>query len=125
MTKKIIILIIALMLIVISVVFLSKGFLRSYVNIDIAKQKAPQYVQVIANIDKKVKPFTIEKFTYFQVKDKAGNKMQVVYTGNLPQNFYHSDQTVLQGFFDKKANRFAAKHILLKCPSKYKEKAGK
>ena len=125
MSKKIILLIISLSLIILSIIFLGKGFLRSYVLIKHAIEKSPTHVQVIAKINKKNKPFVISNIHYFNVNDESGDTMDVIYTGNLPDNFYHSEQTVLQGHYDKKTNRFIAKKILLKCPSKYKEKKSK
>jgi len=42
----------------------------------------------------------------------------VVFPGTKPQDFERSEQIVLTG--KMKGNEFHASHILMKCPSKYK-----
>jgi cytochrome c-type biogenesis protein CcmE len=58
-------------------------------------------------------------FSFF-MKDKNGIEKKIVYKGAKPQDFERSEQIVLTGQMDKED--FVAKEILLKCPSKYKEK---
>jgi cytochrome c-type biogenesis protein CcmE len=55
----------------------------------------------------------------FYMKDNKGEECKVVFTGSKPQDFERSEQIVLTG--QMRGNEFHAKHILMKCPSKYKQ----
>jgi cytochrome c-type biogenesis protein CcmE len=55
----------------------------------------------------------------FYMKDNKGEECKVVFTGSKPQDFERSEQIVLTGHMQ--GNEFHAKHILMKCPSKYKQ----
>ncbi len=57
-------------------------------------------------------------FTFY-MKDNKGEECKVVFTGSKPQDFERSEQIVLTG--QMRGNEFHAKHILMKCPSKYKQ----
>lgn len=54
----------------------------------------------------------------FYMRDTIGNECKVVYTNTKPEDFEKSDKIVLVGRMDK--GEFHASHILMKCPSKYK-----
>lgn len=53
----------------------------------------------------------------FYMTDNKGEECKVVFTGSKPQDFERSEQIVLTGKMEGK--EFHAKHILMKCPSKY------
>ncbi|MBC7401247.1 MAG: cytochrome c maturation protein CcmE [Mucilaginibacter sp.] len=55
----------------------------------------------------------------FYMKDNKGEECKVIFTGSKPQDFERSEQIVLTG--QMHGNEFHAKHILMKCPSKYKQ----
>lgn len=55
----------------------------------------------------------------FYMKDNKGEECKVVLTGTKPEDFERSEQIVITG--KMKGNEFHASHILMKCPSKYKE----
>ncbi|MGF7077925.1 cytochrome c maturation protein CcmE [Mucilaginibacter sp. UYCu711] len=55
----------------------------------------------------------------FYMKDNKGEECKVIFTGSKPQDFERSEQIVLTG--QMQGNEFHAKHILMKCPSKYKQ----
>lgn len=57
---------------------------------------------------------------HFLMKDRNGALHQVVYRNPKPQDFERSEQVVVVGKF--KGETFVADKILMKCPSKYKEK---
>ncbi|WP_214071051.1 cytochrome c maturation protein CcmE [Mucilaginibacter sp. dw_454] len=54
----------------------------------------------------------------FYMKDNKGQECKVVFIGSKPQDFERSEQIVLTG--QMKGSEFHANHILMKCPSKYK-----
>ena len=54
----------------------------------------------------------------FYMKDKSGNESKVIFHGSKPQDFDRSESIVLTGKLNGDA--FEANHILMKCPSKYK-----
>jgi cytochrome c-type biogenesis protein CcmE len=53
----------------------------------------------------------------FYMKDNKGEECKVVFSGTKPQDFERSEQIVLTG--QMLGSEFHAKHILMKCPSKY------
>jgi cytochrome c-type biogenesis protein CcmE len=57
-------------------------------------------------------------FSFF-AKDADGKERKVVLKAEKPQDFELSEQVVLTG--KMKGDEFHASHILMKCPSKYKD----
>lgn len=55
-------------------------------------------------------------FTYKMV-DESGNEAEIVYSGAKPNNFDIAPMVVIKGQYE--GNKFHAKEILTKCPSKY------
>jgi cytochrome c-type biogenesis protein CcmE len=55
----------------------------------------------------------------FYMKDNKGEECKVVLNGTKPEDFERSEQIVITG--KMKAGEFHASHILMKCPSKYKD----
>ncbi len=58
------------------------------------------------------------KFGFF-LEDQAGNEREVILLKGKPQDFEMSESIVLTGRMD--GDKFIAKDIQLKCPSKYKD----
>lgn len=54
----------------------------------------------------------------FYVQDKDGKVSKVVFNGAKPQDFERSEQIVITGKMN--GDEFHCSHILMKCPSKYK-----
>jgi cytochrome c-type biogenesis protein CcmE len=87
-----------------------------------AKKTAGE-LSVVGHLDKQKTLYYDAKkdanyFSFF-VKDKKGQECRVVFIGTEPQDFEKSEQIVLTG--QMVGNEFHAKHILMKCPSKYKQ----
>jgi cytochrome c-type biogenesis protein CcmE len=86
-------------------------------------QKTVGELSVVGHLDKqKALYYDAAKdanyFSFF-VKDNKGQECKVVFMGTKPEDFEKSEQSVLTGHMI--GNEFHAKHILMKCPSKYKQ----
>jgi cytochrome c-type biogenesis protein CcmE len=55
----------------------------------------------------------------FRIKDDNGEVVEVIYDGPKPGNFDQASYVVCVGKFEN--NKFHAKNILVKCPSKYQQ----
>ena len=55
----------------------------------------------------------------FNVGDKAGSKMSVVYSGSIPDALEIGASVILEGSYNPANNTFIANKLLTKCPSKY------
>ncbi len=55
----------------------------------------------------------------FYMQDEAGDVRLVNYPNPKPANFEDAERLVIEGFTD--GDVFVAKHILVKCPSKYND----
>jgi cytochrome c-type biogenesis protein CcmE len=85
-------------------------------------QKNNGELHVIGHVDKQ-KPMFYDaardaNYFSFYMRDTLGKECKVVYTSTKPEDFDTSDKIVLVG--EMTGNEFHASHILLKCPSKYK-----
>ncbi len=60
-------------------------------------------------------------FTFY-MRDESGTVRKVRYNNPKPANFEEAEQVVVQGRTQEDV--FVAKHILVKCPSKYNETKG-
>lgn len=65
-------------------------------------------------------PVVDPNYFEFVLIDTKNRECNVVYKDAMPQDFEKSEQVVVIGAMEG-ANRFAAKDILMKCPSKYEE----
>jgi cytochrome c-type biogenesis protein CcmE len=95
----------------------------TYDTISSAKAKPGKYVHLIARIDKS-KPIQYDaikdpNYLSFYATDSLGGSTQVIYHNTKPAELEQSDRIVLQGKME--GNVFKCDHILLKCPSKYKD----
>jgi cytochrome c-type biogenesis protein CcmE len=59
----------------------------------------------------------------FHMKDENGNVRRVNYNNPKPANFEEAEKIVVEGRATS-AGAFRARHILVKCPSKYKKSKG-
>lgn len=64
-----------------------------------------------------------EQYLEFKLRDEQGEVMPVVYRGVIPGNFDQATMVVAIGRWQDE--RFEAEQLLVKCPSKYQEEAGK
>ena len=55
----------------------------------------------------------------FDVGDKAGYKMSVIYSGSIPDALEIGASVILEGSYNPQNNTFTASKLLTKCPSKY------
>lgn len=95
--------------------------LSSYETISGAKEKAGQYVHVVAKLDK-TKPVDYDainnpNYLSFTAIDSTGGTVKVVYNNAKPDNLEHSDRLVMKGKMSGEV--FECNEILMKCPSKY------
>ncbi len=96
----------------------------TYGDFALAKKNQGSDYQIIGKLNtKKAIAFDAKKaengFSFF-MKDSKGVEMKVVYSGAKPTDFEKSDQVVVTGAIADTV--FAAKTLLLKCPSKYNNK---
>lgn len=95
----------------------------TYDTVSSAKAKQGEYVHLIAKLDKS-KPIEYNALkdpnylTFFAV-DSLGNSTKVIYRDTKPPELEKSERVVLKGTM--RGNVFECDHILLKCPSKYKD----
>lgn len=62
------------------------------------------------------------KFT-FDLQDKTGKMVKVVYSQPKPANFEQAISIVAIGHYDQAQSVFLADELLVKCPSKYQEQS--
>lgn len=94
----------------------------SYETFSSAKLKTGKDFQIVGTLDKTHElEYDAEKdpnFFSFVLKDKNSEACKVVFHGAKPQDFERSESIVLTGRMN--GDFFDASHILMKCPSKYK-----
>jgi cytochrome c-type biogenesis protein CcmE len=96
----------------------------SYQDFETARQYKGQEFYVVGDLVED-KPLTYNpeenpNHFSFYMEDKNGEVHKVVYNGAKPQDFERSEEIVLVGAMEN--GTFQARKLLLKCPSKYKEK---
>lgn len=64
---------------------------------------------------------TKDRHLVFDIMDveEGGAVMTVDYTGIIPDTFKEEIHVIIEGNFDIENNKFVAKNLLTKCPSKY------
>lgn len=94
----------------------------SYETFSSAKLKTGKDFQIVGTLDKTHElEYDAEKdpnYFSFVLKDKNSEACKVVFHGAKPQDFERSESIVLTGRMN--GDFFDASHILMKCPSKYK-----
>ncbi len=97
-----------------------KGALTPYVSYEKARE-AQRTVQVAGGLEKGTHSYDDEagylRFTL--IDDESSEKMRIRYEGVKPANFEDAVSIVAIGQFDAGDKEFAAKQLLVKCPSKY------
>lgn len=96
----------------------------TYDSIASARNKQGKFVHIIAKLDTKqpvdYDPINNPNFLSFTAVDSLGNSTKVVYHNSKPTDFEKSERIVMKGTMN--ADHFECKDMLLKCPSKYKDK---
>ncbi len=120
-TKYIIGIIAAIVFVYLAVMSFSTAEIE-YADFTRAKEKG-KIVQIIGSWDKEV-PYRYDsennKF-YFSMVDEKGNKADIIANGGKPNNFDIAPMVVIKGQYE--GEKFVAKEILTKCPSKYEGQA--
>jgi cytochrome c-type biogenesis protein CcmE len=60
-----------------------------------------------------------DRYAHFEVADVEGARMNVVYSGSVPDALEIGTGVILEGTYDATSNTFNAQKLLTKCPSKY------
>jgi len=95
---------------------------KTFKTASVAPDKAFQVVGFLQK-DKEIAydPKKDANFFSFYMKDESGEIKKVVFNGTKPEDFERSEQIVLTG--KMKGDTFYASSLLMKCPTKYKNKA--
>ncbi len=118
MNKKYVIGTVVIVAFAVLAIYAFKPAMVSYVSIDEAIQKGG----VVQVKGERVGSGTydLEKNVFtFDLKDKNGREINVVFDGPKPGNFDQATEIVCKGEY--KNGVFHAREILVKCPSKYQE----
>ncbi len=116
--------IISLIMIVAAVILLVSASkdMSSYATFDQAEQSNSS-VKIVGTLSKDkdmyYDPATDPNFFSFYIKDSDGEERKVILYDAKPQDFELSEQIVVTG--KMKGDAFEASHLLMKCPSKYKD----
>lgn len=94
----------------------------NYENFKTAFEKKGEKVTVIGylSLDKKIDESIPNQLTFY-MKDKDGVEKKVVLSETKPQDFEKSEELVITGIANVDTDTFHASHMLMKCPSKYKD----
>ncbi|MEM7583930.1 MAG: cytochrome c maturation protein CcmE [Acidobacteriota bacterium] len=97
-----------------------KGALTPYVPYETARE-APRTVQVAGGLQQGSTSYDEEAgaLLFTLVEPETNETLAIRYEGIKPANFEEAISIVAIGQFDPQANEFAAKQLLVKCPSKY------
>ena len=109
----------------IGAIVVSVGDTSSYVNFSKAESNPNTQYHVVGQLDKdkplNYNPRKDPNHFSFHLRDEAGKVRKVVYQDAKPNDFERSEQVVIVGEMGDD-EVFHASKILMKCPSKYKEK---
>ena len=96
------------------------GALTPYVSYDVARD-AQRTVQVAGGLEKGTSGYDeVAGYLRFTlVEPETSETIRVRYEGVKPANFEDAISIVAIGRFDAEDEEFAAKQLLVKCPSKY------
>jgi cytochrome c-type biogenesis protein CcmE len=120
--KKTYILAIIMVIVATGLVLTAGGEVAPYANFEKAAETG-ESVKLVGTLVKD-KPMVFEplkdpnKFSFF-LEDQEGNEREVILLKGKPQDFEMSESIVLTGRMED--DKFIAKDIQLKCPSKYKD----
>ncbi|NVL90072.1 MAG: cytochrome c maturation protein CcmE [Desulfobacterales bacterium] len=96
-----------------------RSTLTSYVRVSEARvSKRP--VQVAGIVVKGSKRYDLKSNSLiFTLREDGGDEMVIQYDGPRPANFDDVTKVVAIGKYEPKEETFAAKELLVKCPTKY------
>ncbi len=97
-----------------------KGALTPYVSYEVARG-AERTVQVAGGLEQGSSAYeeTSGRLRFTLIEPETSETIRVTYDGVKPANFEDAVSIVAIGRFDSQAQEFAAKQLLVKCPSKY------
>ncbi len=97
-----------------------KGALTPYVSYDLARG-AERTVQVAGGLEKGTSEYdeASGQLRFTLVEPETSETIRISYKGVKPANFEDAVSIVAIGRFDSQTDVFAAKQLLVKCPSKY------
>ena len=120
--KKVHIIGLGIIAVAIGIIVSMAGDYSSYETFTSAKEKPGRDFQIVGNLVKErgMEYDAAKDANYFSftLRDKNGDENKVVFHGAKPQDFERSESIVLTGKMN--GDYFDATHILMKCPSKYK-----
>jgi cytochrome c-type biogenesis protein CcmE len=123
MKKTHIFLLVAIMSLIIGLVVYSSDF-STWDSIESARRKQGKFVHLITRLDTtrpvEYDPVKNPNYLAFYATDSLGGSTKVIYLNNKPTDFEKSESIVLKGRM--RADHFECNDMLLKCPSKYKDK---
>ena len=106
----------------IGIIVSMSGDYTQYKTFTVAKMQAGKDFQVVGRLAKDkamvYDPIKDPNYFSFYVKDKDSTLCKVVFNGTKPQDFERRETIVLTGKMNGES--FQCSHILMKCPSKYK-----
>ncbi len=97
-----------------------KGALTPYVSYELARG-AERTVQVAGGLEQGTSEYdeASGQLRFTLVEPETSETIRISYEGVKPANFEDAVSIVAIGRFDSQADVFAAKQLLVKCPSKY------
>lgn len=122
--KTIHIILILIVVVAVAVVISTMTDSSTYADFAQAAAKPGKEMHIIGKLDRS-RPIeynaqeNANRFTFYMIDDKGVGR-QVVYNNAKPQDFEKSEKVVVVGAMN--GDRFIAKSLLLKCPSKYNDK---
>jgi cytochrome c-type biogenesis protein CcmE len=123
MKKTHIVILIGIAALIIGLLTYSVDF-STYDTISSAREKKGKYVHLIAKLDHskpiEYDPVKNPNYLSFYAIDSLGGSTRVVYKNSKPQDLEKSERIVIKGRMQD--DYFECNDILLKCPSKYKDK---
>jgi cytochrome c-type biogenesis protein CcmE len=123
MKKTHIFFLVAIMSLIIGLVVYSADF-STWDSIESAKKKQGKYVHLITKLDTSkpvvYDPVNNPNYLEFYATDSLGGSTKVVYLNSKPTDFEKSESIVIKGRM--RDDHFECNDMLLKCPSKYKDK---
>lgn len=123
MKKTHIVILIGIAALIIGLLTYSVDF-STYDSISSAREKQGKYVHLIARLDlsKPIEydPVKNPNYLSFYAVDSLGGSTKVIYKNSKPQDLEKSERIVIKGRM--REDHFECNDILLKCPSKYKNK---
>ena len=97
-----------------------KGALTPYVPYEVARD-AQRTVQVAGGLEKGTSGYdeASGQLRFTLIEEETAETIRVRYEGVKPANFEDAVSIVAIGRYDAASQEFAAKQLLVKCPSKY------